>query len=128
MAKIPTSITISVSQGMVIVPATVTITGVLTDNLGNRLAGKIINLYMNTTVINTTTTDANGSYTFSCTFTNAGMFTFRTEFPGDETYEGCTSNDVLVNARSIPIGPLGLWWFPILTRLAQILKLIRERM
>jgi hypothetical protein len=121
--RIPTSISINVNPTSGVVPFTVTISGVLTDNVGNPLAGKTVNLYMDTTLVSTTTTGTDGAYSFNRTISEAGTYTFQTEFPGDETYEGCTiHNGTLassVPAAVPPRGPLGLWWYPILVRLAQ---------
>ena len=96
VAKISTSVLISVSPTSGIIPFTVSISGRLFDSAGIPLDGKTINLYSNAILVGTTTTAAGpagipaGSYAFNVNITAAGTYQFQTEFPGDAAYEGCT--------------------------------------
>ena len=101
-AKIATSISAQITPTSGIVPFTVTIWGRLTEPTGGVLNGKTVNLYnvdasgnpVGSPIASTTTSvlgagSPGGDYTFSMNITAGGTYRFVTEFPGDETYEGC---------------------------------------
>jgi hypothetical protein len=85
--KIPTVITINVDKTSGVAPLSITISGSLTDNAGNPLPNKQINIYENNVKIATVTT-TNGYYSYTLS-KGVGSYTYQAEFPGDDTYAGC---------------------------------------
>lgn len=103
--KAPSYISIAVAPSEGEIPLTVTITGVLTDKTGKGLAFRTVDLYVNSALIGSTTTAANGSYGLQASFEEPGSYTVETEFPGDSRYAGCLEN-ANVQAGVIPVVPV----------------------
>lgn len=93
------------------------ITGVLTDNNGNLLPNQQIKLKVGSTVVETQTTDTNGTVEFTHTPVRMGNHTFQLVYDGDSNYESALSTIVSKDAEkettvlniSIPAGSLNVY-------------------
>lgn len=63
--------------------------GYLYDEDGHILSGKTINGYSDGNLAGSTTTNANGWWSFTIAPEIEGTFTLYAEFPGDADYTGC---------------------------------------
>ena len=70
------------------------INGVLTDEEENSMSGETVNLLVGDTIVDTTTTDNNGEYSFTRTPVHTGTHTFKVQYDGDEEYAPCSSSTV----------------------------------
>ena len=70
------------------------ITGVLTDEENNTVNGATVELLVGNTVVDSTTTDNNGEYSFTSCPVSMGTHSFTVQFNGDVLYDACTSSTV----------------------------------
>ena len=90
---------------------TVNVTGVLTDELGNRLSGQTVKLYDENTLIYTGTTNNQGIVTYSHTFT-AGVHTLQWKYEQTTKYEAVNSNTYRLRVRDDVSNPINLFLYP----------------
>ena len=91
ISLIPTNVSIN-SRSWAYVDDTVNITGVLTDYNETPLTGKTVKLLDNGTVLDTTTTNSNGEYSFTLDTSTAGTFNLQTSFQASGYYAECKSS------------------------------------
>ncbi|WP_409199396.1 Ig-like domain repeat protein [Methanobrevibacter sp. DSM 116169] len=100
VAKIPTITTVEVPE-KIIPGATEEITITLTDEDGNPLANKTLDVYVDNEKIGTVTTDENGKAKINHTFDKEDEFVITAEFAGDKVYEESTGKNT-TNVAKIP--------------------------
>lgn len=98
--KIDTSITISSSKSSIDVGENVILSGVLSDAGGNVLSGKNVRILKNNVLVDTVTTDSNGTYSKTISGLSAGTYHFHASFAGDDTYDNALSSTIDVNVLS----------------------------
>jgi len=96
--KASSTITLITSTTSAKVGETVTLSGIV----GPARANVNVNITSGTTILRTTTTDANGAYTFEWTPTTADTYTITASWLGDSTYNGATSTAVTVTVEPAP--------------------------
>ena len=110
--KVGTTISIEVSPISGVPPFNITISGFLKDIYGNFLDGKRVNLYENGAFKHALVTGliAPGYYQVIFEITEVGTYEYYTEFPGDETHEGCEKANHVVATGAFP---LPIWLIPV---------------
>lgn len=101
VSKASTSLTINVPLSLIYSDA-FNITGVLTDANSNNLSGASVKLKVGDTVVDTQTTNSNGTFSFTQTPVSMGTHTFQLVYDGNANYNGCTSSSVTrqINAET----------------------------
>ena len=88
--KLNGSITINTNRNPVYYPETVTISGVVSDELGNAIHGKIVKLYDGGDFVNTAATNNLGQYSFTRPWKQS-TYQFSVRYDGDEAHNPITS-------------------------------------
>ena len=99
--KLNTSITINTNRNTVYYTQTVTISGVLTDELGNKISNATVKLYNGNTQVTTATTNSNGEYSFTRSWSQ-GNYSFKVVYDADSTHAGVTSSTKNVTMSKAP--------------------------
>ena len=99
--KLNTNITINTNKNTVYYSQTVTINGVLKDELGNKISGAIVKLYNDNTQVTSSTTNNNGEYSFTRNW-SLGSYSFKVVYDGDSTHTGITSSTKNVTMSKAP--------------------------
>lgn len=99
--KLNNTLTISTDKTTVYYSQTVTISGVLTDELGNKVSNATVKLYNGSTLITSTTTNNNGGYSFTRTW-NQGNYQFKVVYDGDSSHNSVTSANKGVSMNKAP--------------------------
>ena len=102
VSLIPTDVSIT-GRSWAYVDDTVTVTGVLSDYNENPLSSKTVKLLDNGTVLDTTTTNSNGEYSFTLDTTAAKTFNLQTSFQASGYYDDCKSEIISVRVLRIPV-------------------------
>ena len=92
--KVPTNLSVAVTPASILEGDPFTISGYLTDNKGDPLAGATINLTATgTSNINwsSPTTDANGFYSIPVAVNEVGSWTVQAAFLGSSTLQGASA-------------------------------------
>ena len=98
--KLNANITINTDRSTVYYSQTITITGVLKDELGNNIRG-IVRLYNGDSHVISTTTDSNGAYSFTRSWA-LGNYAFKVVYDGDGSHVGVTSSTKNVSMVKAP--------------------------
>ncbi|MDO5825623.1 MAG: carboxypeptidase regulatory-like domain-containing protein [Methanosphaera sp.] len=98
--QVPT-ITIELDNDNVTIGDTVTISGVVTDQLGNPIVGGSVTVYINGTEYPTTTVDG-GVYTVENVTGVAGVFSVNATYHGNDTVDSADSSTVNFTVNKIP--------------------------
>jgi len=109
------------------VSGTITITGRLTDEGGNGLNGRVINIYRDGNIIGSCTTDSNGYYKYKWedVYLEKGNYEITVRFDGDSTYAASSESTTLTVTPSVlTLSPLEGWQnkeiiYPIYRRLRE---------
>lgn len=99
--KLNTNITINTNRNTVYYSQTVTISGVLKDELGNKISGATVKLYNGSSQVTTATTNSNGEYSFTRSWSQ-GSYSFKVVYDGDSTHTGVTSSTKNVTMSKAP--------------------------
>jgi hypothetical protein len=104
-----TMITINVNPSKIVEKTieTVTVTGRLTDESGNGLGGRVINIYRDGNVVVSCTTDSNGYYNcgWRDVYLEKGSYQITAKFEGDPTYAASSASITLtVSAGILALG------------------------
>jgi outer membrane protein assembly factor BamB len=104
-----TMITINVNPSKIVEKTieTVTVTGRLTDESGNGLGGRVINIYRDGNVVVSCTTDSNGYYNceWRDVYLEKGSYQITAKFEGDPTYAASSASIILtVSAGILALG------------------------
>ena len=103
VSSLSTTLNAAVSTVTAYVNQNFTINGTLNTTSGG-IAGQIITLQQNVsgtwTNVSTTSTDANGNYSFSLSESTVGTYQYRTTYAGNDTYTNATSNTVSVTVTT----------------------------
>lgn len=99
--KLNNTLTISTDKTTVYYSQTVTISGVLTDELGNKVSNVTVKLYNGSTLITSTTTNNNGGYSFTRTWSQ-GNYQFKVVYDGDSSHNSVTSANKSVSMNKAP--------------------------
>lgn len=81
----------------------VTVNGVLTDELGNVLGGQTVRLYDGDTLISTKTTNDDGEVSYTSSNLSLGVHSFTWKFTATGKYNGTDSN--VFRLRIVPLAP-----------------------
>ena len=99
--KLNSNITINTNRSTVYYSQTVTISGVLKDELGNTISGATVKLYNGNSQVTSTTTDSNGAYSFTRSWA-LGNYAFKVVYDGDGSHVGVTSSTKNVSMVKAP--------------------------
>ena len=99
--KLKTNITINTNISTVYYTQTVTISGVLKDELGNKISGATVKLYNGNSQVTSSTTNSNGEYSFTRSWSQ-GSYSFKVVYDGDSTHTGVTSSTKNVTMSKAP--------------------------
>lgn len=98
--KINSSISINTNRSTVYYSQNVTISGVLSDELGN-MNGATVKLYNGSSLVATTTTNSNGAYSFTRNW-SIGFYQFKVVYEGSTTHTSVTSATKNVTMSKAP--------------------------
>jgi len=102
----PTYLTLATDKDRVDICQFYTLSGKLVDAQQNPLVGKTVHLYGKTeppTLLGTTVTGSDGSYSFSLHGTAQGLYVFYTQFEPVEIYDGSRSEEVQVGVALLSL-------------------------
>lgn len=99
--KLNTSLSIATDKSTVYYTQSVSITGKLTDELNNNVTGATVKLYNGNTQIATATTNSNGVYSFTRTW-SIGSYSFKVVYEGDNRRNSVTSDVKNVTMSKAP--------------------------
>lgn len=99
--KLNNSITINTNRSTVYYTQNVTISGVLTDELGNKIANATVKLYNGSSLVATGTTNSNGAYSFTRNWSQ-GTYNFKVIYEGDNSHNSVTSATKTVYMNKAP--------------------------
>jgi len=89
----------------------VTVTGILTDERGNKLSGQTVKLYDNNTLIATKTTNNNGEVTYTSTFTE-GKHILQWKYETTRKYDAVNSNSYRLRVKTGGTDNINLYLYP----------------
>ena len=89
----------------------VTVTGVLSDELGNLLSNATVRLYDGETVIYTGVTDSEGEVSYSSTF-SLGKHTLQWRYTQSRKYDACNSNSYRIRVKESVVENINLFLYP----------------
>lgn len=98
--KLNTNVTINSNKSLVYYSESVTITGVLKDELGNKLSDTTVKLYNGNSQLATGTTNSNGEYSFTETL-NEGIYSLKVVYDGDNSHSNCNSSSISITVRKL---------------------------
>ena len=98
--KLNTNVTINSNKSTVYYGQSVTITGVLKDELGNKLSDTTVKLYNGSSQLATGTTNSNGEYSFTETL-NEGTYSLKVVYDGDNSHSNCNSSSISIIVRKL---------------------------
>lgn len=104
--KIKTNISINVTPLEGDAPFDITVTGILQDAKNRAVSGRTVNLYVNNVIVNSTSTNITGNYSFIYTINDVGTYVVETEFPGDANYLGCMETQSVGVATELNLLPI----------------------
>lgn len=101
--RLNTNLTIQTNRSTVyFVSQNVTISGVLTDELGNAMSGANVTLNGESSSV-TATTNSSGAYSFTKSHSEVVSYTYNVSYAGDGTHNSKTSGSKTVNYRKAPV-------------------------